>query len=134
MTDQERDARSGSQWLRSVQSYLEFMSGSTWRRYHDRQSDEYGWYLQGLRTLNGISVAIWAPRAAQSIPQKTVEDIALASLASNSRARLVDELLALNPSLTNQKILLHLGNLKLARMLTEARAAVAAAEPLRRSA
>lgn len=147
MSDRERDCRTGGQWLRAVKAYLEFGAGTAWRRLSDpeqRNSPERNWYMGGIRTMNGIparvdlvqdgrdgaanlpagagSKAAAAPRA----PSSSVARL----MASRSRGWIVDELLRVNPVLTDKKLLLRLSHLKLSDMLvTSRRGAKAGARP-----
>jgi hypothetical protein len=124
MNDEARDRRTGGQWLRSVRAYLEFRSGDSWRRGEDRNAPERWYYIDGLRTLNGIGQEqrYALPLCIRITPQ-TTRDIQLSTLASHPAKKLVDELMSLNPALTNRHILMHLARLKLARMLVDLRAA-----------
>lgn len=125
MEDSERDRRTGGQWLRSINSYLEFMAGSAWRRSEDRfSSPDRKYYIDGIRLLNGIGREPMYAASLQVVLPRTVLDIHLSALAGNGRAWLVDALMRVNPSLTSRKLLMGLANLKLARMLTAAQAAV----------
>jgi len=123
MQDSERDKRTGGQWLRSITAYLEWQSGDSWRRASDRNSPERWLYLDAIRLLNGIIGGLPRP-AADHLSRRTLTDIRVSSLASWPRVRLVDELLRLNPALTDRKILMHLSAVKLAGMVEGARAAV----------
>jgi hypothetical protein len=139
MSDCERDRRTGGQWLRAVKAYLEFGSGSAWRRLSDpeqRNSPVRDWYLGGIRTMNGIpSRGALAP---SGVSARRGEPAAAASVqtpiarltAARSRGWIVEELLRVNPALTDKKLLLRLSHLKLAEMLVTARrGASAAARP-----
>lgn len=57
LSDAERDARSGDQWLLSIRSYLEWRAGKSWRQIH-RKGERWNslrWhYLGGIRLLNEI--------------------------------------------------------------------------------
>jgi hypothetical protein len=125
MDDSERDQRTGLQWLKVVNSYLEFMSGNAWRRgLTERNSPERWYYLDAIRWLNGIGRDEALPfQRTISITPRTAQDIRISSLASWPVAKLVNELMRLNPCLTNRKILSHFTKVKLAQMLVEARAA-----------
>lgn len=118
MDDAERDRRSGGQWLRSVRAYLEFMAGTAWRRYADRFSPEYLWYLNGVRALNGFDIVASHPAA--TIAPSTIEDNELSLLSRLPRISIVEELMYSNPALTDRHLLSHLQIHKLARMLFEA--------------
>jgi hypothetical protein len=139
MSDRERDRRSGGQWLRAVKAYLEFGAGSAWRRLSDpdqRNSPERDWYLGGIRTLNGIPARgdsaqdvparVGAkPAVAPRVPSSRVSGSPVARLmATRSRGWIVDELLRVNPLLTDRKLLLRLSHAKLAGMLITARGGV----------
>jgi len=142
MSDRERDRRSGGQWLRAVKAYLEFGAGSAWRRLSDpdqRNSPERDWYLGGIRTLNGIpargdlaqdvparvGATRFAGTPAAAAPRVPSSSSPVARLmASRSRGWIVDELLRVNPVLTDKKLLLRLSHAKLAAMLITARGGV----------
>ena len=119
VNDQERDRRSGGQWLRSIRAYLNFRAGCSWRRLgspQDRNSPEYSWYIGGIRTLNGIEAG-----ANQPHPMRVVNRPSASSpLCTQSRESLVATLMAHRPDLTDKKILSHLPRPKLARMVEEA--------------
>jgi hypothetical protein len=54
MQDDERDKRTGPQWLKAVLGYLEFGTGDSWRRLTDpgqRWHPERLWYLNGIATI-----------------------------------------------------------------------------------
>jgi hypothetical protein len=155
MSDRERDRRTGGQWLRAVKAYLEFGAGSAWRRLSDpeqRNSPVRDWYLGGIRTMNGISVrdplaqdgrggvanlsaGVCATRfagiraaAPPRVPSSPVRSSPVARLtASRNRGWIVEELLRVNPALTDKKLLLRLSHLKLAEMLVTARRASSSA-------
>jgi hypothetical protein len=100
------------------------MAGLAWRRAEDRfTSSDREYYIDALRFLNGIGRESFPAASPQAVTRKTVLDIHLATLACNGRAWLVDQLMRVDPSLTSRKLLMGLANLKLARMLVEARAA-----------
>lgn len=130
MSDRERDRRTGGQWLRAVKAYLEFGAGSAWRRLSDpeqRNSPVRDWYLGGIRTMNGIPVRdpLPARAGAKAAKSKSVPGSPVARLtASRSRGWIVDELLRVNPALSDKKLLLRLSHLKLAEMLVTARGGV----------
>lgn len=57
MSDAERDARSGMEWIDSVKSYLNFRMGRDWRRLNrvgQRYNETRWYYLDGLRLLNQL--------------------------------------------------------------------------------
>lgn len=129
MNDSERDGRSGGQWIRATKAYLEFGAGDAWRRLSDpeqRNSPERAWYLGGIQTMNGIPVRVRAkiqivkPPQRPALPKK--QESAVAKLtATKSRGWIVAELLRVDPTLTDKKLLLRLSHIKLAGMLLEAR-------------
>lgn len=133
MSDLERDRRSGGQWLRAVNAYLEFGAGSAWRRLSDpkqRNSPERDWYLGGIRTINGIPARVRNDSKTLHIvaksPQRAAPPRAQASpvaklMAAKSRGWIVAELLRVDPNLSDKKLLLRLSHIKLATMLTTAR-------------
>jgi hypothetical protein len=135
MDDSERDRRSGRQWLKAVNAYLEYMTGDAWRRGSERNSPERWYYLDAIRWLNGIGREEALPfQRTISITPRTAQDIRINSLASWPLAKLVEELMRLNSKLTNRKLLSHFTKVKLARMLIEARAASRKARSTERAA
>lgn len=135
MSDTERDKRTGGQWLRAITSYCEFRAGDAWRRLSDpnqRNAPERLWYLGGIRTLNGIKVSAPLEPRPQLVADSSASDREADRLASRSRTSLVDELMLLDTSLSDRRLLSHFTCLKLARMVVSARAARATEE--RRSA
>jgi hypothetical protein len=124
MDDSERYRRTGRQWIKAVNSYLEFMTGDAWRRGSERNSPERWYYLDAIRWLNGIGREVVLPSSRTiSITPRTARDIRISSLASWPVAKLINELMRLNPCLTNRKLITHFTKVKLAQMLVEARAA-----------
>ena len=118
--DEERDRRSPGQWLRAVRAYLEFRAGDAWRRSGDRNSPERLYYLDGLRLLNGLGTDSQFGPASVSLTPRSAEDVPIAALASRPRGELVANLMRADPALTDRKLLSHLQNSKLARMLIRA--------------
>jgi hypothetical protein len=126
MTDDERDHRTGGQWLRSVHAYLNFRAGDDWRRGDTRNSAERWYYIDAIRFLNGAGRDLMEFRPVSTIlTSKDISDIRLSSLASRPVCDLVDELIQLNPLLHDRKILSHFTRLKLARLVIAARENVA---------
>lgn len=120
--DSQREMRSALQWRKAVVAYLEFMTDDAWRGASDRDDPLRLWYLGGIRTMNGISSG--KPKLAQPrlylLPKLTIEQSQVASLTEWPRALIVDQLMYLNPLLTDRKLLLRLGRAKLARLVYEA--------------
>jgi hypothetical protein len=55
--ENERDKRSGQQWLKAVLGYLEFQTGDRWRRLTDpgqRWHPNRLWYLNGIGTIHDV--------------------------------------------------------------------------------
>lgn len=48
------DGRTGTQWLKSVEAYLEWRTGSAWRPLTDRWNPDRWYYLDGLRFLHDV--------------------------------------------------------------------------------
>lgn len=46
------DGRSGYQWYQSIEAYLLWRAGSSWRPISDRYNPERWYYLDGLRLLH----------------------------------------------------------------------------------
>jgi len=137
MSDRERDRRTSGQWLRAVKAYLDFGSGSAWRRLSDpeqRNSPERDWYLGGIRTMNGIPARDHHAQSAKAAAAPRVPSSPVARLmATRSRGWIVDELLRVNPALTDKKLLLRLSHAKLSEMLVAARGGVSSdAQPARK--
>jgi hypothetical protein len=121
VSDSERDGRTGRQWLLAVRSYLEFCCGDAWRSHSDpsqKNSPERWWYLNGIRTLNGIQSANQVP-CIHIVHRPAPADPRINALAAHPRAELVDELLRVNPSLY-RKLLLRLSRAKHAVLLIDA--------------
>ncbi|HEY5054677.1 MAG TPA: hypothetical protein VII58_00865 [Acidobacteriaceae bacterium] len=158
MRSSERDNRSGRQILESARDYCNWRSTRgkhaqlthLQRFHHDRL-----WYLNGV---TGITDAMYAPRLvpiaialpvldpapcldprAQSVTAPRVPSSpakvspAARLMAARSRGWIVDELLRVNPALTDKKLLLRLSHLKLSGMLVTARAVQRRAGPARRA-
>jgi hypothetical protein len=126
MDDDERDQRTGGQWLRSIAAYMDWRAGTSWRRSGDRFHPERLWYVNGIRCLNGLDLApVIPPATAEASPNTiaitTTELLQIAIFSARPRAELVEELMILNPALTDRHLLLHLQIPKLARMLLNAR-------------
>jgi hypothetical protein len=126
MDDEERDRRTASQWLRSINAYLEFRAGTAWRRCGDRFHPERLWYVNGIRYLNGLDLVPAVPLAtAEAAPNTiaitTTESLQIAALSAWPRIDLVLELMRIDSALTDRRLLLHLQIPKLARMLYERR-------------
>lgn len=122
MDDAERDRRSGSQWLRSILSYLEFRSGDMWRRMSDpaqRQHPERLWYLNGIRQISSL-IACSPPSPKLQLLTRQTDYQRIPALAGRSRAWLVDELMKLDSRLSDRRLCLSLSRHKLARMLADA--------------
>ena len=119
LNNDERDKRTGSQWLRSTLSYLEFRAGLGWRSMSDRWNQDRLDYLAAICQVQDVMNA----------PLPCVDETHAAELENSgvkeqpgrSRLSMADELLRLDPSLTDKKILLHLPRPKLARMVADAR-------------
>lgn len=131
MNDSERDGRTGAQWLRATKAYLAFGAGDAWRRLSDpeqRNSPERAWYLGGIRTMNGIPVRVRKTSKIQIVakpPQRAAlprkQDPVAKLTATKSRGWIVAELLRVDPTLTDKKLLMRLSHIKLAGMLVQAR-------------
>lgn len=123
MDDAERDRRSGREWLRSIRTYLEFRSGSSWRSLTNpahRWDPERLWYLDGLREVSSLIAGRTQALPLRILENKT-DDLRAFKLAGESRAWLVEELMRTDLMLTDRKLLSRLARLKLARMLIAAR-------------
>lgn len=127
LTDAQRDRRTGPQWLKSVNAYLEFCAGHSWRRLSDPAHRNDAHRLVYLDAQRIVTTALFAPEPlaeplpAQDTPHVRAVNTRAAQLASKPRAALVSELLSRNPSLTDRRILEHLPRPKLARMVIDAR-------------
>ena len=107
-------------------AYLEWRAGESWRIFGraGHRSDPERWdYLDAVRLIETIRYA--EPRRPQlalpGLPTSPTPSKQVKSLAGRPRAWLVDRLLQAKPSLTDRKLLTHLGRLKLATMLAGAR-------------
>jgi hypothetical protein len=120
MSDEERDRRSGAQWMRSVRAYLNFRAGDAWRRGTDRWASERWYYIDAIRLLNEIPL-VRIPQI--SVTPATTRAIRINSVCSERTVRaMVDELMQLRPELTLRRTLTHLHKVKLAQMIVDARA------------
>jgi hypothetical protein len=57
MENDERDKRTGLQWLKAILAYLEFGTGDGWRRLTDRGQRWHPdrlWYLNGIATIHDV--------------------------------------------------------------------------------
>jgi len=132
MDDNARDRRTEAQWLRSIIAYLEFRSGTAWRRLSNpqqRNHPERWWYLNGIRCVQSIlagqdpsraSIAlVTAARTERGTNSKT-DDLRVAKLIQLPRVELAKMLVAADPSKTDIRLLSHLPRPKLARLVVEA--------------
>jgi hypothetical protein len=75
VNDNERDKRTGSQWLKAVLAYLEFRTGDSWRRLSDpaqRWSPDRIWYLNGIGAIYDVMhgrVPVPDPSTDKKLPQ-----------------------------------------------------------------
>lgn len=142
--DFERQNRDGTQWLRSAIAYCNWRSGDSWRKIwrgtRERRNPDRLYYLGGVRLLTDIlySEPVVKPLVPQLVlpainaePGYSPEEI---ELSKQPAKRLVDELMAIDPSMTMRRSLLRLRRAKLARMLVKARQLAASAQPERRQA
>jgi hypothetical protein len=119
MTDAQRDARSPDQWLCSVISYCDWRTGDSWRRRSDRNhredQDRADWLdaSRRVRTIRHLVSPSKFPPVSASV------DSEVTRLASQPRSALVADLMRLDSTLTDSRILLTLGRSKLAAMLWE---------------
>jgi hypothetical protein len=123
VSDAERESRTGLQWIKAIHAYLEFRCGDGWRRLSDpaqRYNPERDWYLNGIRTLNGIRSFPAPTPYIHIVPCPTPDELRIAALAEQPRAWLVDNLLNLNPALTDRKLLMGLHRRKLACLVIAA--------------
>jgi hypothetical protein len=133
-----RDKRTGLQWIKSVIGYLEWRAGEPWRRLSDPEQrfDSERWdYLDAARVVReafysdeqGSTLHIALP-VLRPAPSALPGELELAELP---RKVLVAALMRENPRLTDSKILKSLKRSKLARMLSELRAAAVEPERMR---
>jgi hypothetical protein len=127
----DRANRTSDQLLRSVAAYCQWRAGESWRNvsisYH-RKSQQRWDYLDAVRIVETIRRApdeLLLPRrlGPVSVPALTSPPRPELRYTAWSRRELVAELLRVNPTLTDAKILSHLSTNKLARMLADAIAA-----------
>ena len=121
---ERHDSRTPDQLIRSVIAYLEWRAGESWRNLTFRadRNDQDRWdYLDAVRLVAKMRYA--EPRRPQLVLPGPVTAFRspntkqVRELACRPRACLVDRLMRADPSLTDRKILMHLGRLKLAGML-----------------
>ena len=127
--DEERDRRDAGQWDKAIRARLEVGTGNAWRRMSDpdqRNSPERLWYVNGIRTMNGIGAEKPRPVSLSKL-DKLTNDLRIDKLSRLPRAELVGRLILANPTLTDRKLISHFTLVKLARMLIAARDANAAA-------
>ncbi len=65
-SDEERDKRSSSQWLKAILGYLEFGTGDRWRRLSDHRQRWHPnrlWYLNGIGTIQDL---LWGRALSQT--------------------------------------------------------------------
>jgi hypothetical protein len=124
--DDGRDTRNGRQWLDSVRGYLLWRAGSDWRRTTSkdhRYNDDRWWYLNGCRLVNDLLSGTYEAEHQAPVmpfPKPAAVDARIKNYCAKSRGWIVAELMRVDPSLTDKKILTHLGREKLARMLVAA--------------
>lgn len=133
--EQERDSRNGRQWLFAVRDYLKFRAGLAWRRSSDRFNPNRLWYMNGLRCIQDV---LYAPAESIQLVLPPLARVDCCSefergLASLGRSVLVERLMIASPLFTSRRLLSHLSNLKLARMLARALEAQAAEQKRRRA-
>ncbi len=123
----DRTDRTPDQLLRSVAAYCEWRAGEAWRNvsisYH-RKSQQRWDYLDALRIVNDVRLRpdVLPPRLSPvSVPAAPPRP-ELRFMAW-SRHQLVADLLLVDPTLSDGKLLSHLSINKLARMLADAIAA-----------
>lgn len=109
--------RSPDEILRSVAAYLEWRAGISWRARFDA---ERGDYLDALRIVSqvrylpaGLALAAAPLHKPERVPAEVDR------LCGWDRSELVAELMAVDPLLTNRKLLSHLSKKKLATMLVD---------------
>lgn len=120
--EQERDRRSGPQWLKSISDYLKWRAGMAWRRSSDRSNPNRLWYLNGVRCVQDV---MYAPAESLQLVLPCIDGVACISefergLAALGRSVLVDRLMAASPLFTDRRRLSFLPKMKLARMLARA--------------
>ena len=120
----ELTGRTGNEWLRSIKAYLAWRAGEPWRdltRASHRRSPLRWEYLEAIRLIDthryaGTDQIETRANVERKAPQPVVP---AQKFPSKSRGQLVSELMAIDSTLTNKKILLHLATDKLERMLSE---------------
>jgi hypothetical protein len=125
MSDEERDRRTGRQWVASVKAYLSFCAGDSWRRSRDLRNPDSAPFVDAIRILNGIERSSFDPTFDRPIEEPlTIQEALTDSMVSLyerlPRPCLVRRLQTARPLLTDTKLLSHLSRAKLARMLIEA--------------
>ncbi len=128
------DGRTGAEWIKSAIAYCEWRSGNSWRHVLDREqrnSPDRWYYLDGAKTLTDILYGGTAQPTGLHVPLPVLNPAPVTTDqmrldAGRPRAELVKELMHLDPTLTDAKILSGLQRNKLARMLADAREAAPA--------
>lgn len=88
--DAERDKRTRAQWLRAILAYLEFRSGSSWRRLSDpaqRWAPERMYYLEGYWAVSNVYHRSDEERVSRSIPKKQPQPVRRATPARRREDR-----------------------------------------------
>lgn len=120
--EQERELRTGPQWLRQIRKYCEYRAGLAWRFSADRFSPNRIWYMNGIRCVQDV---LHAPEpelqpflpTLDCAPCFTEHERELGALG---RGILVDRLMAVSSLFTDRRRLSFLPKMKLARMLARA--------------
>jgi hypothetical protein len=140
MQDRERADRTPDQILRSVIGYCQWRAGECWRNVSTSRFryDQERWdYLDAVRIVHRVryacpaALAIVAARGGAQLPDHgrgaappaAVPAPELRRYAAWSRGQLVAELVRIDPTYTDRKLLSRLSIHKLARMLADAVAA-----------
>lgn len=120
----DRDQRTGYQWLRSVAAYCEWRAGECWRNLslpHHRASAQRWEYLRAARLLQTLFYKTAGPELVLRSEMPVVQEPIEAGLAKSPRSVLVNELMLTNPELDDPRILSTFTKAKLAHLIIEAR-------------
>jgi len=119
------DGRTGKQWRESVVAYLQFRSGNAWRRMStmEARSDPERWiYMDAIRLVDGCvreETRREELRQPSLLPAKTPVQMQSWRLSYIPRTILVARLMAIDPTLTDKKLISRFTSAKLSTMLAE---------------
>lgn len=139
--DDGRGRRSGRQIVQAAIAYCNWRTGDAWRNLanrNERDNADREWYLGGIRTLTDVLYRDDSARPGKlqlelpALHPTHNPDATERKHAKRTRAELARLLLAIDPALTDARLLSRLPRPKLARMLREREKAAAAARAAER--